>query len=55
MYLLTSQGLEVKSLITARLLKVKLQEYAKLQAEIEELRNDSHQILNNLFHQAEIH
>jgi len=55
MYLLTPQGLEEKSVITARFLKAKLQEYAKLQAEIEELRQDSHQILNNLFHQAEIH
>ncbi len=55
MYLLTPQGLEEKSVITARFLKVKLQEYAKLQAEIEELRNDSHQTQNNPFHQAEIH
>ena len=55
MYLLTPQGLEEKTVITARFLKLKLQEHAKLQAEIEELRNDSNQSLNNPFQQAEIH
>ena len=55
MYLLTSQGLEEKTVITARFLKLKLQERAKLQAEIQELRNDSNQSLNNPFQQAEIH
>ncbi len=45
MYLLTPQGLEEKSTITARFLKAKLQEYADLQAEIEELRKDSSQPL----------
>ena len=55
MYLLTPQGLEEKTVITARFLKLKLQEHAKLQAEIEELRNDANQSLNNPFHQTELH
>ncbi|MES2547555.1 MAG: MarR family EPS-associated transcriptional regulator [Pseudomonadota bacterium] len=55
MYFLTPQGLEEKSVITARFLKAKLQEYVKLQAEIEELRKDANQSLNNPFHQVEIH
>ena len=55
MYLLTPQGLEEKTVITARFLKLKLQEHAKLQAEIEELRSESNQSLNNPFQQAEIH
>ncbi len=55
MYLLTPQGLEEKTVITARFLKLKLQEHAKLQAEIEELRIDSNQSLNNPFHQTELH
>ncbi len=55
MYLLTPQGLEEKTVITARFLKLKLQEHAKLQAEIEELRNDANQSLNNSFHQTELH
>jgi len=55
MYLLTPQGLEEKTVITARFLKLKLQEHAKLQAEIEELRNDADQSLNNPFHQTELH
>lgn len=54
MYLLTPKGLEEKSVITARFLKVKLQEYANLQAEIEELRKDTNQTNLNPFHQAEI-
>ena len=55
MYLLTPQGLEEKTVITARFLKLKLEEHAKLQAEIEELRNDANQSLNNPFHQTELH
>ena len=55
MYLLTPQGLEEKTVITARFLKLKLQEHAKLQAEIEELRNDSNQSMKIPFQQAEIH
>ena len=55
MYLLTPQGLEEKTVITARFLKLKLEEHAKLQAEIEKLRNDANQSLNNAFHQTELH
>ena len=54
MYLLTPAGLEEKSAITARFLKLKLQEHANLQAEIEELRKDANQTLNIKFHQMEI-
>ena len=54
MYFLTPKGFEEKSVITARFLKVKLQEYAQLQAEIEELRKDTNQTQNIKFHQAEI-
>lgn len=54
MYLLTPKGLEEKSVITARFLKVKLQEHANLQAEIEELRKDANQTINLNFHQMEI-
>ena len=41
MYLLTPKGIEEKSVITARFLKIKMQEYAVLEAEIEELRRDA--------------
>ena len=54
MYLLTPTGIEEKSEITARFLKLKLQEHANLQAEIEELRKDANQTLNIKFHQLEI-
>ncbi len=54
MYLLTPKGLEEKSLITARFLKVKLQEHAALQAQIEELRNDVNQSLAIKLHPVEI-
>ena len=54
MYLLTPTGIEEKSAITARFLKLKLQEHANLQAEIEELRKDANQTLNIKFHQMEI-
>ncbi|WP_020168572.1 MULTISPECIES: MarR family EPS-associated transcriptional regulator [Methylotenera] len=54
MYLLTPKGLEEKSVITARFLKMKLQEHANLQAEIEELRKDANQTINIKFHQMEI-
>lgn len=43
MYLLTPKGLEEKSIITARFLKIKMQEYANLEAEIAELRRDTMQ------------
>ena len=54
MYLLTPSGIEEKSAITARFLKLKLQEHANLQTEIEELRKDANQTLNIKFHQMEI-
>ncbi len=54
MYLLTPKGIEEKSLITARFLKLKLQEHAALQAEIEELRKDVSQTVNIQLHQMEI-
>lgn len=54
MYLLTPSGIEEKSAITARFLKLKLQEYANLQAEIEELRKDSNKTLSINFRQMEI-
>jgi EPS-associated MarR family transcriptional regulator len=54
MYLLTPTGIEEKSAITARFLKLKLQQHANLQAEIEELRKDANQTLNIKFHQMEI-
>ena len=44
MYLLTPKGIEEKSVITARFLKIKMQEYANLEAEIEELRRDTMRI-----------
>lgn len=58
MYLLTPSGIEEKSAITARFLKLKLQEYVNLQAEIEEIRQDlshktANQMPNNKLHQVE--
>lgn len=50
MYLLTPKGLEEKTAITARFLKLKLQEYADLQVEIAELRKDVNQAANAKFH-----
>jgi EPS-associated MarR family transcriptional regulator len=47
MYLLTPTGIEEKSAITARFLKIKLQEHAKLQTEIEELRKDVNPMQNS--------
>lgn len=38
MYLLTPSGIEEKSAMTAQFLKIKLQEYANLEAEIAQLR-----------------
>ena len=54
MYLLTPSGIEEKSVITARFLKLKMQEYVSLQAEIEELRKDVNQMPNNNIQQAGI-
>jgi EPS-associated MarR family transcriptional regulator len=44
MYLLTPSGIEEKSVITARFLKIKMQDYANLEAEIEELRREALQL-----------
>lgn len=41
MYLLTPRAIEEKSAITARFLKIKLEEYASLQAQIDELRMET--------------
>lgn len=41
MYLLTPSGIEEKSQMTARFLKIKLQEYAALEQEIAELREET--------------
>ena len=41
MYLLTPSGIEEKSAITARFLKIKMQEYAALEAEIDQLRREA--------------
>jgi len=46
MYLLTPTGIEEKSVITARFLKIKMQEYANLEAEIKELRREAVQLTN---------
>lgn len=44
MYLLTPRGIEEKSAITAQFLKIKMQEYANLEAEIKELRREAVQL-----------
>jgi EPS-associated MarR family transcriptional regulator len=54
MYLLTPKGLEEKSVITARFLKMKMQEYANLESEIEELRRDAMQIKQINLAQSEV-
>jgi EPS-associated MarR family transcriptional regulator len=54
MYLLTPKGIEEKSVITARFLKIKMQEYANLEAEIEELRRDAMQITQINLAQSEV-
>ena len=41
MYLLTPSGIEEKSAMTARFLKIKMQEYAALEAEIDQLRREA--------------
>lgn len=46
MYLLTPSGIEAKSMITAQFLKIKMQEYANLEAEIKELRCEAFQLTN---------
>ena len=54
MYLLTPKGLEEKTVITARFLKLKMQEHANLQAEIEELLKDANQTIGLKYRQVEI-
>ncbi len=44
MYLLTPSGIEAKSAITAQFLKIKMQEYANLEAEIQALRFEANQL-----------
>jgi EPS-associated MarR family transcriptional regulator len=44
MYLLTPSGIEAKSAITAQFLKIKMQEYADLEAEIQALRFEANQL-----------
>jgi EPS-associated MarR family transcriptional regulator len=41
MYLLTPSGIEEKSLMTAQFLKIKMLEYANLEAEIDQLRREA--------------
>jgi EPS-associated MarR family transcriptional regulator len=41
MYLLTPSGIEEKSLMTAKFLKIKMLEYANLEAEIDQLRREA--------------
>jgi EPS-associated MarR family transcriptional regulator len=48
MYLLTPSGLEEKASITVRFLKWKMQEYATLQAEIEELRREATLVIDKV-------
>jgi EPS-associated MarR family transcriptional regulator len=40
-YLLTPRGIEQKTLLTGRFLKIKMREYESLRAEIEQLRRES--------------
>jgi EPS-associated MarR family transcriptional regulator len=54
MYLLTPKGLEEKSVITTRFLRMKMQEYANLESEIEELRRDAMQIKQINLAQSEV-
>jgi EPS-associated MarR family transcriptional regulator len=46
MYLLTPSGIEEKTAITARFLKIKMQEYDDLRVEIELLRRDARYLEN---------
>ena len=41
MYLLTPSGIEEKSAITAQFLKIKMQEYADLETEIDQIRREA--------------
>lgn len=53
MYYLTPKGIEEKSAITARFLKLKLQEYAHLAAEIETLRQEAVRLNHHTPNQTE--
>jgi len=55
MYLLTPSGLEEKSVITARFLKIKMQEYAELESEIQELRREAMQLTQGQLTYGEAH
>jgi EPS-associated MarR family transcriptional regulator len=41
LYLLTPKGIEEKAVVTARFLKIKLDEYESLKREVEELQRDA--------------
>jgi EPS-associated MarR family transcriptional regulator len=56
MYLLTPRGIEEKTHITSQFLKIKMQEYHHLEAEIEALRRESSAVIKaqaDLFKQSE--
>ena len=50
MYLLTPNGIEEKSIMTAQFLKIKMQEYANLEAEIDQLRHEAIQTNKQQLH-----
>jgi EPS-associated MarR family transcriptional regulator len=56
MYLLTPRGIEEKTHITSQFLKIKMQEYQHLEAEIEALRRESSAVVKaqtDLFKQSD--
>jgi EPS-associated MarR family transcriptional regulator len=55
MYLLTPSGIEEKSTMTAQFLKLKMQEYANLETEIEQLRREAIQTNKQQLNLALIH
>ena len=54
MYLLTPSGFEEKSKITAEFLRVKMQEYANLEAEIQVLRREAAIVDSDVFEQNKV-
>ena len=48
MYLLTPSGIEAKSAITLRFLKLKMQEYEILQAEIKDLMQEANPLMSEI-------
>ncbi len=48
MYLLTPSGIEAKSAITLRFLKLKMQEYEILQAEIKDLMQEANSLMSEI-------